>query len=58
MWRPVGVRPKPVPMLSRHVLRRLTVLMDVQQRGLLQSEHQSQTKRNRQKGPHQPPILG
>jgi hypothetical protein len=51
------VRAKPVPMLSRHVLRRVILLMDVQQGRVLQVEQQNRTEQNPEKGTHEASIL-
>ena len=55
--RQVCVRAKPVPMLSRHVLRRVILLMDVQQGRVLQVEQQNRTEQNPEKGTHEASIL-
>jgi hypothetical protein len=55
--RQMGVRAKPVPMLCRHVLRRVVLLMDMQQGGLLQGEQQNRTEQDRENGAHEPNIL-
>jgi hypothetical protein len=52
MGRQVGVRAKPVPMFCRHVLSRVIVLMDVQQRGLLQGEQQHRAEHNPEQVTH------
>lgn len=50
----VGVRAKPLPMFSRHVLRRVVLLMDVQQGGLQQGEQQHRRKQHPKQGIHWP----
>ncbi len=52
MGRQVGVRAKPVPMLRRHMLDCVTVLVNVKQWGLLQSEQQYRTQDNRNQSTH------
>jgi len=52
MGRQVGVRAKPVPMPGSHMLDCATFLVNVQQRGLLQSEQQYRTQDNRKQTTH------
>ncbi len=52
MVRQMGVRAEPVPMLGGHMLDCVTFLVNVQQRGLLQSEQQYRRQDNRKQDTH------